>query len=423
MSWLRKQKPGRYNNKARSLSEATTTQFPIATFSAVCLLAFAVLFEYELARAPVESMYLARYGSTALPYAWMAVGVGVTLTVITYNALVRHFALGRLFWMGSLLSAALVSALLTLRQQIPHTEMLLFVWKDIHVVVLLEMLWTVANRRFVVGDAKWTYGMICFVGSLGSLSGGNTASYIAEASGTKATLAATIPCLVLLASGAWVIGKSRIEPGRGPRPTVASLQVLQRSAYVRTLLALIIVIQIAITLIDYEFNSTLEATFHDQDQRTAIIGKVYSYIAAISMALQLGAGVLMRVAGVTGVLILVPTVLTALVGIFAIAPKLALMITTKVGSKAMDYSIFRAAKEILYIPMSTEEKVQGKAVIDMFGYRVGKVGASLLVLALVSAEPSASVTFAVLILIVVWFALTVPLVRQFRAKTSSGSGQ
>ena len=54
------------------------------------------------------------------------------------------------------------------------------------------------------------------------------------------------------------------------------------------------------------------------------------------------------------------------------------------ASKAFDYSLFRSAKEMLYIPLSYEEKTRGKALIDMLAYRVAKGGASLLVAAMLA---------------------------------------
>ena len=47
--------------------------------------------------------------------------------------------------------------------------------------------------------------------------------------------------------------------------------------------------------------------------------------------------------------------------------------------KAFDYSIFRAAKEVLYIPLGFDARYRAKEVIDVFCYRTGKGGSSLLI--------------------------------------------
>ena len=46
----------------------------------------------------------------------------------------------------------------------------------------------------------------------------------------------------------------------------------------------------------------------------------------------------------------------------------------------MDYSLFRATKELLYLPLTHRERVEGKAVVDVLGYRIAKVAASAIVL-------------------------------------------
>jgi len=82
-----------------------------------------------------------------------------------------------------------------------------------------------------------------------------------------------------------------------------------------------------------------------------------------------------------------------------------------VASKAFDYSLFRAAKEILYIPLSHAEKTQGKAFVDMMSYRMAKGATSLMLLGLVALgrpEAAMGVTIAC---ILVWIWLTVQLNR------------
>ena len=47
--------------------------------------------------------------------------------------------------------------------------------------------------------------------------------------------------------------------------------------------------------------------------------------------------------------------------------------------KALDYSVFKAAKEILYIPLPFAARYRAKEVVDVFGYRLSKGGVSLLI--------------------------------------------
>ena len=99
------------------------------------------------------------------------------------------------------------------------------------------------------------------------------------------------------------------------------------------------------------------------------------------------------------------------------------MAVAKVSSKCMDYSIYRAAKEILYIPLSYKEKTEGKAVVDILCYRVAKIGASLLLLLLGAISATGWVVWCILALIGLWIALTLKLIPMYKARIASNEGE
>ena len=53
------------------------------------------------------------------------------------------------------------------------------------------------------------------------------------------------------------------------------------------------------------------------------------------------------------------------------------------SAKVFDYSLFRATKEMLYLPLEASAKTIGKSIVDMGTYRAAKAGASLLLILLV----------------------------------------
>ena len=61
-------------------------------------------------------------------------------------------------------------------------------------------------------------------------------------------------------------------------------------------------------------------------------------------------------------------------------PTFAIVSASYVIIKTLDYSIFSVAREMLYIPMKTDEKFRAKAIIDVFVYRTAKAVASLFLL-------------------------------------------
>ncbi|HIA01211.1 MAG TPA: hypothetical protein EYN66_04780, partial [Myxococcales bacterium] len=117
--------------------------------------------------------------------------------------------------------------------------------------------------------------------------------------------------------------------------------------------------------------------------------------------------------GIPLTLFCIPLVLGGAVGLMAAAPRFLATAAAKVVGKCLDYSLFRAAKEILYIPLNYAEKTQGKAVIDILAYRVAKGVASGLVLLLVWVDLRSWISWIAVLLVVVWIQLTVMIVRRY----------
>ena len=192
--------------------------------------------------------------------------------------------------------------------------------------------------------------------------------------------------------------------------------MVRRSSYLLLVLALVALVLAVVTLVDYQFSALVEVTWPDVDARTAVIGRVYASVSAGTFVLHAVTGPILRLAGVPLVLLAIPALLLAGLGAFAALPRFATAALVKVAGKAFDYTIFRSAKEILYIPLSYAEQTQGKSVVDMLTYRVAKGGASLLLMGLLALGLAAAVTPVALALTAAWLGTTVAVVRRFRRK-------
>ncbi|MEK7705113.1 MAG: Npt1/Npt2 family nucleotide transporter [Myxococcota bacterium] len=401
-------------------SEPHTT----ARLVALLGLAFVVMGSYGLARPTTESLFLAAHSAHALPSVWLAVAVMTTLVVGIYNRYASAVRLVSLFGAATLATAAiLVLLLVALDRGLAGAAFALYVWKDIYVIVLVEIFWSFANAVFEIRTARWIYGLVMVAGSLGGV-GANLATHVLAARfGTVATLWLVVPMLLLVYFGGRVLGRTAhvappVDQARRPSTLRDSVRVLSESRYLTLLLVLIAVVQVVITLVDYQYNALLEQAYPQMDERTGIIGRVYAIIDGGSMLLQLATGPVLRATGVPVALLIIPIFLGSALAGFLAAPRFLSVAVAKVASKVFDYSVFRAAKEILYIPLSYAEKTQGKALIDMMTYRVAKGGASLLLLLLAAASLSRLSGLLALALILVWWGLTLAIVRRYRRLVS-----
>ncbi len=393
-------------------------------FAGLGFLAFVLLLTYSLARPAVESLFLQAHTSKSLPYVWFFVGTGMLFTLWIYVRNLARMDLMRLMGSSCLISAALLGALiLACQYKLPGSFYALYVWKDIYVVVLVVIFYSFANSVFPIKTARWAYGFFGLMASSSAFLGNLAVGYLADYFGSLHLLWLVVPILVV----SWIfclffakVASGEMVHHRQEKPVhlKEAVGVMQKSSYLSLILLLVLLVQIIVTLIDFEFNGILEHAYADLDQRTRMIGIVYAIIEVATITLNLLTGPAFRLAGVPIILLVVPVLLGSGVGIFMIVPIFITGAGMKIASKCFDYSIYKYAREMLYIPLSYVEKTQGKSIIDMFMYRVAKVGASLLLMGLLAIHAEKFTAWLILLLCVAWIYITVIIVKRFRRKVS-----
>ncbi len=388
------------------------------------VIAFVLMLSYSLARPATESLFIEGHTAAGLPVVWLVTAVAVIGVVGIYNRFVTRRGLLRLFGGASLLSAAVATGLLVaVELEVWGALYLLYAWKDIYIILLVEIFYSYTNTVFPIRQARWFYGLFGLIGSVGGLIGGLGAGEIAQRFGTTSVVW-LVPGLLI---GLWLIclplarragaGPTREEEGSSTRLTDA-VRVVRRSRYLLGVLGLVAITQVAITLVDFEFNRFVEAGVPNVDDRTAFVGQVYAVISAATLVLNALTGPVLRVVGVPLTLLAIPLLLGSGVGGLFLFPGLLVVAGVKVASKSFDYTLYRTAKEILYIPLSYAERTAGKSIADMLTYRVAKGIASLVLLGLIAVEQTGLVLPLTLLLIGVWLADVTVIVRRFRAVVS-----
>ncbi|MEQ9503973.1 MAG: Npt1/Npt2 family nucleotide transporter [Deltaproteobacteria bacterium] len=389
----------------------------------LALLAFVLIGSYELIRSGADAVYVKTYGRDALPYAWLGVALASLVVVSIYSRFVHATHLLRLLAIAAGIFGVTLVALLGARTlDLPGTTFALYVFKDVYIVVLIEIFWSYANVVFDLKTAKWIYGLFCAMGSLGGAVGAEISKRIAEGVGTETTLWSLAPVLFVVAV---VVGFVKSDQYAAPKKTekrpsfLSGLETVRGSRYLLTMLLLIGTVQLVITLIDFLYTGAATAAYPDQDELTAVFSRVNSIINISAVALQLFTGPVLKLLGVALTLILIPSLLGSALGVYLIAPQFIALAVAKVLSKCLDYSLFRAAKEMLYIPLDYSEKTSGKAVVDMLTYRVAKGAASVTLLLLVALALQPYVGLGTALLVLLWIAAAVSIGRQYRRRTNA----
>ncbi len=391
------------------------------TFGGLCVLGFVQMAGYAVARPASESFFLEYCGAENLPWAWIAVALTAFTVTTIYNRYATNVDLGKLFAICAFGSLGVLVGLILLAHVAPvPASFALYVWKDVYVVLLVEVFWTFANAHYALETARWIYGMFLASGAVGGLVGNFGVGPLAKQIGTLNALWLVVPVLLVTGGASAFAMRGVVRPsGQAPVHVTDGFKRVLASRYLLFIVALVGVVQLVLTLIDYQFNASVAATYPDLNKRTEVIGQVYGIISIGEVVLQVSSGLFIRYLGVTATLVGIPLMLSAAFAGALTVPSFTTMAGAKVTSKALDYSLLRATKELLYIPLPYADRAQGKAIVDVLIYRVAKGGVSLLLLVL----GAAAVVPLICGLLVTWLGIAWNLAMQFRRLTQRTAGE
>lgn len=360
-------------------------------FAMLC--GFFICSEYAVIRPVSNAVFLSAYGSGAFPYAWLAVVPLNLLIVALYNKYLPRWGCFKMFVViaASVTSFNLCCSLFL--KQVSWLPFFFYIWKEVYIMLMFQQLWSVIHLTISFGKAKYLYGFFFGVGALGSTFGSVLPGFFAVKLGSESLLFATLPIYILLGC-CYYFALKHTKEGTGmkindeKRRTSLSafyhgFKMISASRYLTFILLIVVFMQFASTLLEFQFNSILEKTIHLKDLRTEYTGKIFGIVHMATLSLQLfGSFILIHYLGIKRSHLMLPLLLCLNSIVFQIFPFFGVISFAYISVKSCDFSLFGIIKEVLYIPLKPDEKFRAKAVIDVFAYRTSKAFASVLILGL-----------------------------------------
>lgn len=207
-----------------------------------------------------------------------------------------------------------------------------------------------------------------------------------------------------------------------------SFLYLAKSPYIGYLAILVIAYGISVNIVEVTWKNQLKLQYPNSNDYNTFMGYFSSMTGAVTILMMLFVGgyIVRRFGWAAGALI-TPIVLLItgflffglmlfedhMAGFIALLGTTPLFLAVVIGTfqnimtKSCKYSLFDPTKEMAYIPLDQEQKVKGKAAIDVVGSRLGKSGGSLLQQALLVGLGSMTaitpyLAFILIIGIVMW---------------------
>lgn len=335
-------------------------------------------------------------------------------------------------------------------------------------IVLTVLFWGFANEITKIHEARRFYSMLGVVASLAGIIAGFAANFLADEHSWDRTLNILVITIIIcgcIAMGVfcwmnkYVLNDIKFEELHKATEEMSkkkhklsireSFSYLSNSKYLICIAVLVVSYNLVINLIEIVWKDQLRQLYSSPLEYNSYMNSMTSAVGAIATIASLFMSQLIARFGWTYTSLITPvTMLFTSVGFFAFMLfryDLAGLVYTLTGttplaiavffgsaqvcmSKACKYSVFDSTKEMVFIPLSHECKLKGKAAIDGVGSRLGKSGGSLIhqSLLMVFATVSSSAPYVAIVLmcvIVVWIIAVRSLGKQFTALVGDQVGE
>jgi len=337
-------------------------------------------------KATREAVFLSNFPITALP--------GM-LIVTALVSIIAVLALSRLLSAkgpGAIIPTAFgVSSILLILEWLvfPVAPRVLAVVFYLHVAafgaILVSGFWSIVSELFDPRSAKAKFGRLAAGGTLGGLIGG----VIAERIGALFSVSAMLPILAGLHVVCALLNRRLRSPAlpvpghKAPAPEIASvrpgLRVLRDVPFVKLLALLVLTGTISESLLDYVLKTQVAAAFEGQ-QIMRFFAFFYMGISLLTFLIQAAfSRYSLQQFGLTNTMSSLP-LMVATGGVASLVwPGLISMGIARGGQSVLRGSLFRSGYELLYAPMSREEKRAAKTIVDVGFDRLGDaVGGGLI---------------------------------------------
>jgi AAA family ATP:ADP antiporter len=303
-----------------------------------------------------------------------------------------------------------------------------YVWGLLMGILLTSQFWTLANVIYDARQAKRLFGFIGAGAPLGGAAAGWLGSYAATIGTYNLLLysavimvgSAAAISFVLAREGATVdVGGAAVESERGVGAGEA-LRLLRSSRHLQIIALVIMFAAIGAQIIEQQLNMAAQAAKGrgDVDAITAFLARVGLWMSLAAFFIQAFlTSRIHRFLGIGFALFILPvglgtTAVVMLLNAALWAPGLA-----RVLDQSLRYTVDKTTREILFLPLPTDLKLQAKPFVDVTVDRFGKGVSALLLLLLVQdwglALDWQQISYASLAITALWFFAAVAAKRGY----------
>lgn len=348
-------------------------------------------------KATRDALFLGQWGVSLLPWAMLASALASLAAAFGFSSWLRRVGPAR----------ALTGLLLVSAASFLVEWWLLSAWPGwiawslyLHVALagalVMSGFWGIYSEVFDPRHARQLMGRVGAGATLGGLLGGLGAERVAHTLGARGNLLllALLQLVGALLLTQWSKGAPDASRGQAPSQKNQTEQSPLASApgqvrpYLRQLAVLGLLTSLSGVLVDFAFKASASETLTNESELVRFFALFYALAGLAGLLSQLlVAGRSLRAWGIGGTLALLPAVTTLLAFPAFFTQRFAWLIALRASSTALSVSTHRSGYELLYNPLSTDQKRSFKAWVDSAADKAGDAIGSLLLLGLLAFFP------------------------------------
>jgi AAA family ATP:ADP antiporter len=290
-----------------------------------------------------------------------------------------------------------------------HTAVF-FVWLSVFNLFVVSVFWSFMSDVFDTAQAARLYGAIAAGGSCGAIAGPLLAAVLSSILGNSGllllaalVLAATLPCILMLARWAKAHPRSGDPPPEAPLggSILAGVRAALGSPFLLAICGYLLCYTALSTALYFQQVTIVKEAVPDPGERTRLFATIDLVVNASTLLLQvLAFSRLTALLGPGWLLALMPLVSIAGFLWLGATPTLAALIAFGVTRRVGEFAISKPAREALFTVVPREDRYKAKNFIDTVVYRGGDAASGWLFGAL-----GAAVAFVAAGISVAWTAI------------------
>ena len=259
-----------------------------------------------------------------------------------------------------------------------------YIWITIFNLFVVSVFWSFMTDTWNREQSGRLFGIVAAGGSLGGLAGPMLTTGIVERLGLSAvTLVSAVILSGVLGCILWLVHETRGSTPTGEEAPVgggllAGLTLLLRTPFLLGIAAMVLLSSVAGMIAYNEIARMVKATYATPEARTVFFSTWDFIINLTALVLAFLFSRVSRRLGVAGTLVLCAVLGTVSFVFVVFAPSLLMLAQTNCARRAVEFGMFKPARDSLYGVADAESRYKAKNAIDTAVYRGGDVlGAQL----------------------------------------------